>query len=77
MNNIISNLSLLATVSVLLANILIVRKVCLALSLFIVCNICYVIMMILAKNYILAGQNVMLICIGLINLYKTKSKEMI
>lgn len=77
MNNIISNLSLLATVSVLLANILIVRRVRLALSLFIVCNICYVIMMTLAKNYILAGQNVMLICIGLINLYKTKSKEMI
>lgn len=76
MNNIISNLSLLATVSVLLANILIVRRVRLALSLFIICNICYVIMMTLAKNYILAGQNVMLICIGLINLYKTKSKEM-
>jgi nicotinamide riboside transporter PnuC len=76
MNSIISNLSLLATVSVLLANILIVRRVRLALSLFIVCNICYVIMMTLAKNYILAGQNVMLICIGSINLYKTKSKEM-
>ena len=75
--DIINNLSLLATISVLLANIFIVNKMRLAISLFIVCNICYVIMMMWAKNYILAGQNVMLIGINVINLWKTKTKEMI
>ncbi len=74
--DIINNLSLLATISVLLANIFIVNRMRLAISLFIVCNICYVIMMMWTKSYILAGQNAMLICINVINLLKTKTKEM-
>ena len=77
MDNIISNLSLLATVSVLLANVFIVKKVRLALSLFMVCNICYIIVMALCKNYILVGQNVVLMGMAVVNLYKTKTKEMI
>ena len=76
MDNIISNLSLLATVSVLLANVFIVKKVRLALSLFIVCNICYIIIMTIGKNYILVGQNAVLMAMAMVNLYKTKTKEM-
>ena len=75
MNNIIGNLSLLATVSVLLANVFIVKKVRLALSLFIVCNICYIIIMSLGKNYILVGQNAVLMGMAIVNLYKTRAKK--
>ena len=76
MDNIISNLSLLATISVLLANVFIVKKVRLALSLFIICNICYIIIMTVGKNYILVGQNAVLMGMAVVNLYKTKTKEM-
>lgn len=70
--NIISILSSIATISVLLANVFIVKKVRLALSLFIVCNICYIVVMSIGKNYILVGQNAVLMAMAIVNLYKTK-----
>lgn len=61
-------LSIIATVSVFGANIVIRKHVKVALMLFIVCNVCYVILM-AGVNRTLMFQNIILACIGLWNLF--------
>lgn len=61
-------LSIIATVSVFGANIVIRKHVKIALTLFVVCNVCYVILM-AGVNSTLMFQNIVLACIGLWNLF--------
>ena len=61
-------LSIIATVSVFGANIIIRKHMKVAIVLFIVCNICYVILM-AGVNRTLMFQNIILACVGLWNLF--------
>ena len=66
-------LSIIATVSVFGANMIIRKYQRLAFILFIICNICYVIMMF--SNKILMVQNLGLAMIGLWNLIFCKKEQ--
>lgn len=66
-------LSIIATISVFGANMIIRKYQRLAFVLFIICNICYVIMMF--SNKILMVQNLGLAMIGLWNLLSCKKEQ--
>lgn len=66
-------LSIIATISVFGANMIIRKYQRLAFVLFIICNICYVIMMF--SNKILMVQNLGLAMIGLWNLVSCKKEQ--
>ena len=66
-------LSIIATISVFGANMIIRKHQRLAFVLFIICNICYVIMMF--SNKILMVQNLGLAMIGLWNLVSCKKEQ--
>ena len=65
-------LSIVATIAVIMGNLLIAKNLKISIVLFIVCNICYVILMCNVKDYILMSQNIGLIGIGLYNYYKIR-----
>ena len=67
-------LSIIATVSVFGANMIIRKHQRLAFILFIVCNICYVVMM-FSIDKILMVQNLGLAMIGLWNLVSCKKEK--
>lgn len=61
-------LSIMATISVFGANIIIRKYTKIAIILLIVCNVCYVLLM-AGVNSTLMFQNIILACIGLWNLF--------
>lgn len=67
-------LSIIATISVFGANMIIRKRQRLAFVLFIICNICYVIMM-FSIDKILMVQNLGLAMIGLWNLVSCKKEQ--
>lgn len=67
-------LSIMATISVFGANIIIRKHIKTAIILFIVCNVCYVLLM-AGVNKTLMYQNIILTFIGLWNLFSYKNSE--
>lgn len=67
-------LSIMATISVFSANIIIRKYTKVAIALFIVCNVCYVLLM-SGVNKTLMYQNIILAFIGLWNLFSYKNGE--
>lgn len=67
-------LSIMATISVFGANIIIRKYTKIAIILFIVCNVCYVLLM-AGVNKTLMYQNIVLAFIGLWNLFSYKNGE--